>query len=105
VTETVSPTPTTTAATTTSANIGADCSEPGGTGVTADGATAYCANLQYTNRYLWSLTPGQLANPVVTSSPLAPPPMETESPVRICMQQTGHSRLRCADEVLHGTAP
>ena len=82
-----------------------DCAEPGATGVTADGATAYCANLQYTGRYLWSMTPGEIANPVVTTSPTAPLPIENESPVRICMQQTGHSRLRCAEEVLHGTAP
>jgi serine/threonine-protein kinase len=103
VTQTETDTPTTTSAPT--ANIGADCAEPGATGVTADGATAYCANLQYTGRYLWSMTPGEIANPVVTASPTAPLPIENESPVRICMQQTGHSRLRCAEEVLHGTAP
>ncbi|CAN5232554.1 serine/threonine protein kinase PknF [soil metagenome] len=103
VTETETDTPTTTSAPI--VNIGADCAEPGATGVTADGATAYCANLQYTTRYLWSMTPGEIANPVVTSSPIAPLPIENESPVRICMQQTGHSRLRCAEEVLHGTAP
>ncbi len=103
VTETETQTPTTTAAAT--ANIGADCAEAGATGVTADGATAYCANLQYTSRYLWSLTPGEIVNPVVTSSPVAPLPSENESPLRICMEQTGHSRLRCAEEVLHGTAP
>jgi serine/threonine protein kinase, bacterial len=98
--ETATATPTAPAAA-----IGADCSPAGATGVTAEGATAYCANLQYTNRYLWSMTPGEIANPVVTTSPLVPPPSENESPVRVCMQQTGHSRLRCADEVLRGTAP
>jgi serine/threonine-protein kinase len=101
-TNTATATPSSTAP---AAAIGADCSPAGATGVTADGATAYCANLQYTNRYLWSMTPGEIANPVVTSSPLVPPPSENESPVRVCMQQTGHSRLRCADEVLRGTAP
>lgn len=105
VTETETATPTTTAPAAPAAAIGADCSPAGATGVTSEGATAYCANLQYTNRYLWSMTPGEIANPVVTSSPLVPPPPEDESPVRICMQQTGHSRLRCADEVLRGTAP
>jgi serine/threonine-protein kinase len=107
VTETETDTPTSSAApeSAPTANIGADCAEPGATGVTADGATAYCANLQYTGRYLWSMTPGEIANPVVTASPTAPLPIENESPVRICMQQTGHSRLRCAEEVLHGTAP
>jgi serine/threonine protein kinase, bacterial len=106
-TETATPSSTTTtqAPAAPAAAIGADCSPAGATGVTAEGATAYCANLQYTNRYLWSMTPGQIVNPVVTSSPLVAPPPENESPVRVCMQQTGHSRLRCADEVLRGTAP
>jgi serine/threonine-protein kinase len=84
--------------------VGADCTSPGATAQTSDGATAYCANLQYTDRYLWSLTPGVVTNPVVTTSPATPPPYETESPVRICMEQTGHSRLRCASEILRGTA-
>ena len=33
---------------------------------------------------------------------LPPPPSEDESPVRICMQETGHSRLRCAADILRG---
>jgi len=41
---------------------------------------------------------------VVTTSPTALPTYEDESPVRICMQQTGHSRLRCAGEILRGNA-
>ncbi|WP_445170440.1 serine/threonine-protein kinase [Mycolicibacterium sp. Dal123E01] len=93
-TVTVQPTPT--------ATIGSNCSEPGATGVTADGATAYCTQLQYTNRYLWSGHQEVIPNPVVTSSPTTPPPTEDESPVRICMQETGHSRLRCAAEILRG---
>jgi len=85
--------------------VGANCAQPGATGATAAGTTAYCANLQYTDRYLWSLTPGEIANPVVTTSPATPPPSEDESPVRVCMAQTGHSRLRCAEEILRGNAP
>jgi serine/threonine-protein kinase len=104
VTETATPT-TTQPPALPAAAIGAPCTPAGATGVTAEGATAYCANLQYTSRYLWSMTPGEIPNPVVTSSPTVPPPPENESPVRVCMQQTGHSRLRCADEVLRGTAP
>ncbi|AQA06727.1 serine/threonine protein kinase [Mycobacterium sp. MS1601] len=105
-------TATTTTATTSTANttpaaaataaVGAECSEAGATGVTADGATVYCANLQYTDRYLWSTSPGQIANPVLSTSPTTPVPFETESPVRICMEQTGHSRLRCAEDILRG---
>lgn len=106
-TSTDSPTPTTTPTTTPTAApsvaaIGSDCSEAGATGVTADGATVYCANLQYTDRYLWSSSPAQIPNPVVTTSPAVPPPFETESPVRICMEQTGHTRLRCAEDILRG---
>lgn len=82
--------------------VGARCGEPGATGVTADGATVYCTQLQYTNRYLWSVHADQIPNPVVTSSPTAAPPSEDESPVRICMQETGHSRLRCAADILRG---
>ena len=73
----------------------------GATGVTADGATVYCTQLQYTNRYLWSVHQDQIPNPVVTSPP-SPRPSEDESPVRICMQETGHSRLRCAADILRG---
>ena len=93
-TVTVEPTPT--------AVIGSNCSEPGATGTTADGATAYCTQLQYTNRYLWSGHQDVIPNPVVTSSPTTAPPTENESPVRICMQETGHTRLRCAEEILRG---
>lgn len=106
-TETAAPVTTTSTATTTptaapAAAVGADCTEAGATGVTADGATVYCANLQYTDRYLWSTSPAEIANPVLTTSPSTPVPDETESPVRICMEQTGHTRLRCAADILRG---
>ncbi|MCI4675669.1 serine/threonine-protein kinase [Candidatus Mycolicibacterium alkanivorans] len=84
------------------AAAGSRCSEPGATGTTADGATVYCTRLQYTSRYLWSVHQDQIPNPVLTTSPTAAPPSEDESPVRICMQETGHSRLRCAEEILRG---
>jgi serine/threonine protein kinase, bacterial len=106
-TETATDTPTTTTTSTTASPspvVGGDCTQSGATGTTAAGATVYCANLQYTDRYLWSTSPGEIANPVVSSSPAVPPPYETESPVRICMQQTGQTRLRCAEEILRGNA-
>lgn len=87
------------------AAVGARCAEPGATGSTPDGATTYCANLQYTDRYLWSLNPGEIPNPVLTTSPEVPPPYEDESPVRICVEQTGRSRLRCAEEIFRGNQP
>ncbi|WP_396928633.1 serine/threonine-protein kinase [Mycolicibacterium sp.] len=104
-TTTTAPTDTVTVEPTPTAVIGSDCSEPGATGTTADGATAYCTKLQYTSRYLWSVHQDVIPNPVLTSSPTAPivaPPTETESPVRVCMQETGHTRLRCAEEILRG---
>ena len=80
--------------------IGSRCGSPGATATTSDGTTAYCSQLQYTDRYLWSNSQGVIPNPVVTSSPVAAPPSEDESPVRICMQQTGQTRLRCVQEIL-----
>ncbi len=82
--------------------IGARCGEPGATGTTADGATVYCSQLQYTNRYLWSVHQNEIPNPILPAAPSAAPPSEDESPVRICMSETGHSRLRCAEEILRG---
>ncbi len=96
VTDTVTAAPAATAA------IGARCGSPGATGLTTDGTTVYCSQLQYTNRYLWSGSQGVIPNPVLTSAPAAAPPSEDESPVQICMQQTGHTRLRCAEEILRG---
>jgi serine/threonine-protein kinase len=84
--------------------IGARCATPGATATTDEGSTAHCANLQYTDRYLWSLVPGEIPNPIVTTSPKVPPPYEDESPVRICMEQTGRSESRCAQEILRGNA-
>ncbi|MDF2824277.1 MAG: serine/threonine protein kinase, partial [Mycobacterium sp.] len=96
------PETTPTAAAEPAATVGGDCTQGGATATTADGATVYCAGLQYTDRYLWSTSPAEIPNPVLTSQPAVPPPFETESPVRICMEQTGHTRLRCAADILRG---
>jgi serine/threonine-protein kinase len=82
--------------------IGSKCTPPGSTGVTADGTTVYCSQLQYTDRYLWSSNQGTIPNPVMTTTPASAPPSEDESPVQICMQETGHTRLRCTREILRG---
>ena len=47
----------------------------------------------------------KIPNPVVTTSAVSPPPYEEESPVQVCMQQTGHGRLRCMREVRRGDTP
>lgn len=79
--------------------VGARCTTPGATGVTADGATAYCSRLQYTDRRLWSLQPGDIRNPALSAPPATPPPADDEAPVRICMQQTGRTWDLCANDI------
>jgi serine/threonine-protein kinase len=80
--------------------IGANCSPVGSTATTADGATAYCSTLQTTGASIWSLNPGDVPSPTVTAAPTeAPLPIEEESPVRVCMQQTGRTRLACREEI------
>jgi len=101
---TSTPTDTVTATPTPTAFVGARCTDPGATATTPDGTTVYCSQLQYTDRYLWSVNQGQIPNPVLRSPPAGPPPYEDESPVRICVEETGHSRLRCAEEILRGNA-
>jgi serine/threonine-protein kinase len=101
------PSPTTTTATTATttaaavtpvAAIGANCSPVGTTATTAAGQAAYCSTLQGTSTTIWSLNQGDVPSPTVTVTTEAtdtPLPTEEESPVRVCMQQTGQSRLRC----------
>jgi serine/threonine-protein kinase len=39
-------------------------------------------------------------SPTVTTAPTDEPlPIEEESPVRVCMQQTGQTRLRCREQI------
>jgi serine/threonine protein kinase, bacterial len=75
--------------------IGAKCGPTGSTGVTQNGSTAYCSRLQYGNADVWSLYPGDV---------LSPDPAETERPVRVCMDQTGQTRLRCREQILRSNA-
>jgi serine/threonine-protein kinase len=76
--------------------IGANCTPTGATGTTAEGATAYCSRLQTTGASIWSLTQGDIPSPTVTVDPTEEQlPTSDESPVRVCMQQTGKTRLEC----------
>jgi serine/threonine-protein kinase len=80
--------------------IGADCSPLGSTGTTGSGATAYCSTLQNTSATIWSLSQGTVASPTVTTEPTDQPlPAEEESPVRVCMQQTGQTRRQCREDI------
>ena len=100
-----SPTPTTAATTTPPAApaavvVGANCSPVGSTGTTADGAAAYCSTLQTTGASIWSLNQGDIPSPTVTTEPTDEPlPFAEESPVRVCMQQTGQTRRECRRDI------
>jgi serine/threonine-protein kinase len=88
------------AAAASAAVIGANCSPLGATGTTANGSTAYCSTLQNTGTSIWSLSQGDVASPTVTNDPTdAPLPTEEESPVRVCMQQTGQTRRQCREDI------
>jgi serine/threonine-protein kinase len=83
------------------AAIGADCSPGGSTATTANGTTAYCSALQGTSATIWSLTPGEVPSPTVTVDPTETPlPTEQETPLRVCMQQTGQTRRQCRMDIL-----
>jgi serine/threonine protein kinase, bacterial len=99
-----SPTPTTAApqapAPTPTVVIGANCVPAGSTGTTADGSTAYCATLEPSGTTVWSLQAGNVPSPTVTTEPTDTPlPTEDESPIRMCMQQTGMNRLQCWEAI------
>jgi serine/threonine protein kinase, bacterial len=80
--------------------IGANCTPAGSTGTTADGSTAYCSTLEPSGITVWSLQPGNVASPTVTTEPTDTPlPTEDESPIRMCMQQTGMNRLQCWEAI------
>jgi serine/threonine protein kinase, bacterial len=80
--------------------IGADCSPVGSTATTAEGATAYCSTLQSTGTSIWSMTQGDIPSPTVTTEPTDEPlPLAEDSPVRVCMQQTGQTRRECRRDI------
>jgi serine/threonine-protein kinase len=80
--------------------IGANCTPAGSTATTADGATAYCSVLQPSGTTVWSLQQGDIPSPTVTTQATETPlPTEDESPIRMCMQQTGKTRIQCWEEI------
>lgn len=93
-------TPTTATTAPAAAVIGASCSPVGATATTADGSTAYCSTLATTGASIWSLTQGTIPSPTVTPAATeAPLPFAEESPVRVCMQQTGMTRRECRESI------
>jgi serine/threonine-protein kinase len=83
--------------------VGANCSTLGAAGLSESGAPAYCAHLPTTNATIWSLYPGEVSSPTAKAGPndevYAP---QTESPVLVCMEQTGQTRLKCHQDILRG---
>ena len=80
--------------------VGADCDPSAGTGTTADGTTVYCESLAGTDATIWSLSPGTVPSPTVTADPTEEQlPAAQESPVRVCMEQTGMTRRECREQI------
>ena len=82
--------------------IGANCSPVGSNASTANGSTAYCSTLQSTGASIWSLNQGDIPPPTVTVTTQItdePLPVEEETPVRVCMQQTGQTRRECREDI------
>jgi serine/threonine protein kinase, bacterial len=85
--------------------VGAGCFPLGSIGTTKTGATAYCSTIQGTDTSIWSLTEGTAASPTITATTEpneTPRPSEQEAPVRVCMEQTGQTRLQCMQEIRRG---
>ena len=81
--------------------VGANCATLGAAGITDGGGPAYCAHLPTVDKTIWSLYPGKISSPTVTPGPNDEVyPSETESPVLVCMEQTGQGRLDCHDDIL-----
>ncbi|MDA2894160.1 serine/threonine-protein kinase [Mycolicibacterium sp. BiH015] len=79
--------------------VGADCATLGGAGITEGGEPAYCARLTSSGQPLWSLYPGEIPHPSGTPAPVegSPPP---DTPVLVCMEQTGQNQADCHDDIL-----
>jgi serine/threonine protein kinase, bacterial len=103
VSEAAPPAPTPTSAAPPVVVIGANCAPAGSTATTAQGATAYCSTLQPSGTTVWSLQQGDIPSPTVTTEPTVTPlPTEDESPIQMCMQQTGMTRLQCREAIRRG---
>jgi serine/threonine-protein kinase len=85
--------------------VGANCATLGAAGITEGGAPAYCAHLPTTNATIWSTYPGEISSPTATAGPNDEVyPSETESPVLVCMEQTGQTHVDCHDDILQSNA-
>jgi serine/threonine-protein kinase len=78
--------------------VGADCATLGGAGVTQGGEPAYCARLSSSGEPLWSLFPGEIPHPSDAPQPAAGT-AHPDTPVLVCMEQTGQSRDDCHGDI------
>jgi serine/threonine protein kinase, bacterial len=82
--------------------VGADCAPVGSDGTTANGNTVYCSTLEGTGASIWSVTQGVVPAPtitVTTQATDAPVAADEESPVRVCMQETGRTLRDCLEAI------
>jgi serine/threonine protein kinase, bacterial len=83
--------------------VGADCQVLGAAGISDTGQKAYCARLPPANTIMWSLVSGVVPSPTVTPGPNDEVyPDGIEEQVRVCVQQTGQSRVECRDDIRRG---
>jgi hypothetical protein len=83
--------------------VGADCAPLGAAGLTQDGKRTYCAELMTTGDSIWSLYDAQIFTPTATPAPTDeqyPPDIELQ--VRVCVEQTGLTRLQCREGIQQG---
>ncbi|MBX7431030.1 serine/threonine protein kinase [Mycobacterium sp. Y57] len=81
--------------------VGADCATLGAAGVTEDGDPAYCARMSSTGEPLWSLYPGEIRRPSGAPAPdQQSVGADDDTPVLVCMEQTGQSHVDCHDGIL-----
>lgn len=83
--------------------VGADCQILGAAGVTETGEKAYCARLPSSDAIIWSVVSGVVPEPTVIPGPNDQVyPAGIEEQVRVCVQQTGQSRVQCREDVRRG---
>ncbi|GLP79645.1 serine/threonine-protein kinase [Mycobacterium antarcticum] len=83
--------------------VGADCQVLGAAGVSETGQKAYCARLPPSNDEMWSLVSGVVPSPTVTPAPGEQVyPAGIEAQVRVCVQQTGQTRVECRADIRRG---
>ena len=81
--------------------VGANCATEGAADITEDYKPAFCSHLPGNGPTVWSLYPDEVASPAVTPGPgdeVYPP--ETETPVLVCMKQTGQTQMDCQDDIV-----